>query len=389
MRILADENIPFIERAFQGIGQVTTLPGHAVTREVVQQCDILLVRSVTRIDRSLLEGSPVRFVGSATIGTDHVDLEALRHLGVRFAHAPGSNALSVVEYVLTALLHHCVRTGVEPDALTVGVVGCGNTGGRLAGRLRALGCRVLHNDPPLARQAEAEGQSHAYVSLDELLDESDGISLHVPLIREGVDRTVHLLDATRLNRLKPSTLLVNTSRGAVVDNRALLDALRGRQIGSAVLDVWEGEPAPDPHLLERVSLGTPHIAGYSYDGKVEGTRMLVEAVAAMLGIDPPWDGRAERAQGADDHLDLDPIPFGGSTARWLYGLASQAYPIEHDDRRMRAYLTVDPKQRGSYFASLRRDYPRRRTFGLFRLVASACPAPLALLAGEGLGFQVV
>ena len=160
-------------------------------------------------------------------------------------------------------------------------------------------------------------------------------------------------------------------------------------MGSAVLDVWEGEPSPDPALVECVALGTPHIAGYSYDGKVEGTRMLVEAVADALGIRSPWDGLAERAEADEDRLDLEPIPFGGSRAAWLYGLAAQAYPIERDARRMRGMVSVDEGERRRMFTSLRRDYPRRRTFGLFRLRAAGYPEHLKRLAGAGLGFRLV
>jgi erythronate-4-phosphate dehydrogenase len=283
LRILADANIPHAEDLFAAFGRVEVRPGAALDARTVADADVLLVRSVTVVDADLLRGSRVRFVGSATIGTDHVDLDFLATEGIAFAHAPGSNAESVVEYVLAALLAVLAARGEALRGRTVGVVGCGAIGGRLALRLPALGAEVLRNDPPLA---EASGVQWEYHPLDAVLDRADVLTLHPPLTRTGPYPTHHLIGARELEALRPGALLVNASRGAVVDNAALREALGAGRLGGAVLDVWEGEPSPDPAVLARCALGTPHIAGYSYDGKVEGARMLAAALAAWLRQEP-------------------------------------------------------------------------------------------------------
>ncbi|HLG43654.1 MAG TPA: 4-phosphoerythronate dehydrogenase, partial [Nitrospirales bacterium] len=274
MKIVADANIPLVEEAFGQLGQVTLLPGREIGPEQVRDADVLIVRSVTSVGPALLEGSRVRFVGSATIGLDHVDEVFLNRRGIAFAYAPGSNANSVAEYVIAALL----ALGRERyEGRTLGLIGVGRIGTLVQEKALALGMTVLANDPPLERAGRA-----GLVSLDALLRGSDLVSCHVPLTREGPDATFHLLDEARLSLLQSHAVVINTARGPVVDNAALLRALRGGRIGGAVLDVWEHEPEPDPELIEAVTLGTPHIAGYSFDGKVNGTRMLYDAVCAFL-----------------------------------------------------------------------------------------------------------
>lgn len=384
MRLLADANIPDARNAFSPFGEVETRPGGQIDAEALRYIEVLLVRSVTPVNEALLRESPVRFVGSATIGTDHVDREYLAEAGIAFAHAPGSNAESVVEYVLAALLATHADRGEALRGKTVGIVGGGQIGGRLARRLPALGMQVLVCDPPLAERAEAQGVHHAYHSLDTLLDSADVLTLHPPLTRTGPHPTHHLIGRAELERMKPGAWLVNASRGAVVDNVALRDALASDHLAGAVLDVWENEPTPDPDLLARCAIATPHIAGYSFDGKIQGTLMLARALADHLGRphDPSWDALL-----APDALAPLTLPEADlDETAWLDALVRQAYDLRADDARMRPLARLDAPARAEAFQALRRDYPRRRSFAWHRLAASE-PADRreAVRLGLGLG----
>ncbi|HSJ13856.1 MAG TPA: 4-phosphoerythronate dehydrogenase [Longimicrobiales bacterium] len=399
LRIVADENIPLVAEVFAGLGPVELVPARAIDAARVARADVLLVRSVTRVDAALVAGSRLRFVGSATIGTDHVDIAALAHAGIRFRHAPGSNADAVVEYVLAALLAVAVRRGEPLHGKVAGIVGCGSIGGRLAERLPALGMLVLCNDPPLAQRAEQEGISHRYIALDRLLAESDVVTLHVPLTRAGPHPTLRLLDDAALAALRPGAWLLNTSRGAVVSGRALHVALTAGIPRAAVLDVWEHEPEPDPALVELVAIATPHIAGHSWDGKVAGTLMLRDALMRELDLRPPDDGEPSRAAPVAEPslpmplaqpLSLVPPAEPGSTSladvTWLHSLARQMYDIGADDTRMRA-LPAGP-ERATAFHALRRDYPRRHAFVRHALPAAAVPARLRRQVVDGLGVRL-
>ena len=383
--IVADANIPFAQTAFDSFGQVRMLLGQQIGPEELSGADVLLVRSVTRVDEALLHGSAVRFVGSATIGTDHVDRNYLQEHEITFAHAPGSNAQSVVEYVLAALLTVTTEQDRAIENQTVGVVGCGHIGGRFAARLPHLGARVLCCDPPLADVAEAAGEVHGFVSLGTVLAEADVVTLHTPLTRTGPYATHHLIGPRELRAMRADALLVNASRGTVVDNTALRGALDTGQIGGAILDVWEGEPTPDPDLLRRTLLATPHVAGYSFDGKVRGTASLHSALANWLGIDPAWDLETVLAE------TLPPLrsPDAGlGKTAWLDALARQAYDIRDDDARMRDLLTLPAAERGAAFHLLRKTYPRRRAWERHRVAEADVPVPLRAAVAEGLGFTI-
>lgn len=379
--ILADENIPLLEECFGPLGTVRAVPGQAITARAVREADVLLVRSVTRVDAALLDGSRVRFVGSATIGTDHVDRAYLRRAGIAFAHAPGSNADSVVEYVLAALCCLARRHGVSLAGRTVGIVGCGNVGGRLARRLPALGFSLRRHDPPLAEAEERAGRPHSYVGLEEVLA-SDIVTLHVPLVTTGAHPTRHLIGRRELERVGASAWLINTSRGAVVDNRALREALEAGRPGACVLDVWEGEPRPDRALVEAVSLATPHIAGYSVDGKERGSRMIHEALCRHLGLDAPAPSPGE---GAPRRL-LPPDP-ALPEAEWLDAVVRQMYDVEADDARFREGLRAEDP--GRHFTLLRKHYPPRRTFGRHALPVDGLPAERIRAVREGLGVRAL
>ncbi len=388
LHLVVDANIPCAREAFAGFGQVTLLPGEEITPAALAGTDVLLVRSVTRVDEALLGNSPVRFVGSATIGTDHVDRAYLDEAGIPFAHAPGSNAQSVVEYVLAALLAMSVRRGAVLREETVGVVGCGHVGGALASRLEALGVRVLRNDPPRAATAEAAGRPHDFVPLATVLAAADVVTLHPPLTRTGPHPTHHLVGASELAAMRPGALLVNASRGAVVDNAALRDALEAGRIGGAVLDVWEREPTPDPGLLRLAAVATPHIAGYSLDGKVAGTAMLHDALAAWLGAPVTWDAERVLADEAASLPPLAPPDPALPEAAYLDALARQAYDLRADDARMRALLDLPASEHGAAFHRLRRTYPRRFGWARHRIAAEAVPPQFRTAVAEGLGFTI-
>ncbi|MEM9996536.1 MAG: 4-phosphoerythronate dehydrogenase [Bacteroidota bacterium] len=403
LRLLADANIPFLHEAFDRYGTVEVRPGAAILPGTLAETDILLVRSVTPVNEELLAGTPVRFVGTATAGTDHVDTDWLAAQGITFASAPGSNAQSVVEYVLAALIETHLggnRLVGTLSGKTVGVVGCGQVGGRLAERLPCLGCRVLACDPPLAEAAEATGEAHAFVSLERILDEADIVTLHTPLTRTGPHPTYHLIGERELERLAGrKVLLVNAARGAVVDNRALRDALEREMLGDAVLDVWENEPTPDPDLMPLVDIGTPHIAGYAYDGKVAGTTMLVDALDTWLRVQPdeairfpdgiptPWD--AEEVLEPDEPLVIRrrKSPWDHMAEFVLGGLLHGAYDIDEDEYRFRKLEDLPEAEHAAYFRELRKTYPKRRHFDRFTVV-SEVPEHLCDAVTKGLGFKI-
>jgi len=380
MKIIADENIPAVAQAFGTLGEVTLLPGRNLKARDVCTADVLLVRSVTRVGGELLEGSRVRFVGSATIGFDHVDRDYLQSRAIGFATAPGSNATSAAEYVVSALLALGEREGFSLARRTVGIVGCGNVGSRVRDRLAALGCDCLVNDPPLRER----GGHDEFVDLDDIL-QADIISVHVPLEKTGRHPTWHLFDETVLRRMKPDTVLINTSRGAVVDNAALDALLARRRDLRVVLDVWEGEPAIEMRLLEKVALGTAHIAGYSLDGKLRGTEMIYRAACDFLGRAPHWD--ATTVLPAANPLDLRGLP-GGDDLERVRTAVFHAYDIRMDDERLRGLLRLPPAERPAGFDRLRKEYPIRREFAATSVRVERGAGALAKLL-RGIGFHVI
>ncbi|NVZ26569.1 4-phosphoerythronate dehydrogenase PdxB [Pseudomonas gingeri] len=352
MLIVADENIPLIDAFFAGFGEIRRLPGRAIDRAAVAGADVLLVRSVTPVSRELLEGSAVRFVGTCTIGTDHLDLDYFQEAGIHWSSAPGCNARGVVDYVLGSLLTLAEIEGAELARRTYGVIGAGEVGGRLIKVLRGLGWKVLVCDPP--RQA-AEGGD--YVDLEQIIEQCDVISLHTPLTRSGALSTWHLLDRQRLGRLRPGTWLINAARGPVVDNAALRDVLLEREDLQAVLDVWEAEPQVDVELAELCVIGSPHIGGYSLDGKQRGTAQIYQAYCAFIGQAPvvslddllPAPGLAQIILNAD----CDPA--------WAMAMICRAvYDPRRDDADFRRSLTGNVAEQRVAFDLLRKHYPERR-----------------------------
>jgi erythronate-4-phosphate dehydrogenase len=352
MLIVADENIPLLDAFFAGFGEIRRVPGRSIDRATVEQADVLLVRSVTNVNRALLEGSKVRFVGTCTIGTDHLDLEYFNEAGITWSSAPGCNARGVVDYVLGSLMTLAEIEGVDLTQRTYGVVGAGEVGGRLVKVLKGLGWNVKVCDPP--RQA-AEGGD--YVSLEQIIEQCDVISLHTPLTRSGDGATWHLFDQQRLQQLKPGAWLINAARGPVVDNAALRKVLLQREDLQAVLDVWEAEPEVDVALAELCVLATPHIAGYSQDGKQRGTAQIYEAYCEFIGqpvsiqlselLPAPWLSQVTL------HADSDPA--------WaLAMLCRGVYDPRRDDADFRRSLVGNVGEQRAAFDVLRKQYPVRR-----------------------------
>ncbi len=377
MKIIADENIPYVREAFAAFGAVHTMPGRAITRDALADADTLLVRSITRVNRDLLEGTPVRFVATATIGEDHVDKAYLQERGIAFSAAPGCNAGSVRQYVTAALLSLADAFEFRLDAMTLGIVGVGNVGGRVWKAAEALGMRCVLNDPPLA---DKTGDPR-YRPVTEILD-CDIITLHTPLEKGGQYPTWHLADAAFLRAMKRGSILVNTARGAVADNEAVKAALREGHLRAAVLDVWENEPNPDIALVEAAFIATPHIAGYSFDGKVNGTRQIYEALCAHLGVAPTWDPAPLLPAPECPEIWVNPDDPSA-----VSGAVRAVYDIMEDDAAMRGIPAVPESERGAFFDRLRKEYPRRREF--FNTHARLTrPDPQLAATLSGIGFKV-
>ncbi len=355
MRLVADRNIPYVREAFGETGELDLLAPAAINADSLRNADALLVRTEVRVDKNLLEGSSVTFVGTATIGADHIDAVYLGERGIRWTNAPGSNADAVKEYVIAALTHLARAKGFSLRGTTIGVVGVGNIGRRVAEVARVWGMHVLLNDPPLYRST---GDAR-YLPLDALMD-ADVITIHVPLTSTGTDPTFHLFDAYRISAMKRGSILLNTSRGAVVDNPGLRTVLESGHLGGAVLDVWEREPVIDTGLLRRVDLGTPHIAGYSLEGKARATGMLYDALCAHFAITPRWKMSSELPAVTDHEISVNDATVDPETI--VAQVVRECYPILRDDASLRAMLDVPTERRGEFFRRLRTEYSFRREF---------------------------
>ena len=380
MKIVADENIPFVEKCFSSIGQVRLASGREITPELVKDADILLVRSITKVGADLLTGSAVRFAATATIGTDHFDEEYLKQKGIGFASAPGSNANSVAEYVVAAMLALGKKHKFQLEGKSIGVVGVGNVGSKVAKKTTALGMKVLLNDPPLQRQT---GEAK-YLPLEELYG-CDFITMHTPLTHEGVDKSFHLADSEFFSKLKSDAFFINTSRGGVVDTAVIKNAIASKAIAGAVLDVWENEPNIDPELLLAVDLSTPHIAGYSYDGKVAGMIMIYKAACRHFDIEAVCE--IEDFLPEPDVPVIEVVPGSAEQQAIIQDTVQQVYVINRDDFNTREILIVDEDQRGQWFDDLRKNYPVRREFQNTRIVFKQPDKQLEAKL-TGIGFKV-
>jgi len=377
---VADANIPHVAECFGSIGNVVVVSGREITLALLADADILLVRSITKVNSQLLKGTKVRFVATATIGFEHVDLDYLAAAGIGFASAPGSNAGSVAEYIVAALLSVARKKKMTLAGRSIGIVGVGSVGSKVEKKTKALGMEVLLNDPPLQRQTG----DPKYLNIEELYA-CDFVTLHTPLNLEGIDRTFHLADHALFGSLKPGCIFLNTSRGAVMDTVALKSALASGRLGGAVLDVWENEPDIDIELLRMVDLSTPHIAGYSFDGKIAGMTMIYEAACRYFGL--------ERRYSLEDFLPRPLVPLitlentSGDEQEILHQAVQQIYAINRDDFNTREIAIVPPAQRGKFFDDLRKNYPVRREFHNTTVLLKHPDSSLAKKV-EGIGFKV-
>ena len=380
MKIIADENIPFVKDCFSSIGEVEVVSGREITAGAVADADCLLVRSVTAVDSNLLAGSSISFVGTATIGFEHIDIDFLREHDIGFASAPGSNANSVAEYIVSALLNIAKKHNFNLAGKSMGIIGAGNVGSRVEQKARVLGMKVLLNDPPLQRKS---GETK-YLPIEELFD-CDFITLHTPLTFEGIDRTFHLADERFFKLLKTGCVFLNTSRGGVTDTIALKSAIKSGRLKATVLDVWEDEPNIDTELLEMVDIATPHIAGYSLDGKVAGMIMIYKSACEYFGFSTKFD--VEDFLPEPDVPQLEVNPKVGTEQDVLRETVEKIYDVKADDFRMRRILDKQAEERGKFFSRLRKNYPVRREFHNTQIVLrSPCEEFAKRLAG--LGFRV-
>jgi len=363
LTIVADAHIWGAKAAFAELPgfnvSLHLLENREITRQALQDADILLTRSATRVNAELLSGTPVRFAATATIGDDHYDKAWLDSQGIAHANAAGSSTESVIEYMAAALLHLHAVGRIDIPATTIGIIGVGRIGSRLADFCESWGMRVLRNDPPRARH-ESRGN---FAPLGTLLAEADLLSLHTPLIRHGEDQTVHLLNTESLQRFQGRGI-INAARGACVDNSALIHWLDGADERFAVIDCWEHEPDISRVLLAHpgCQLPTPHIAGHSLDGKAANTLYTYEALCLFLGITPGW---------TPGLIGETRIPIGldiaGDDWHRLHLIAEQLYPISRDAETMRSWLDLSATELPQTFTAFRRHYPERRGWAAFEL----------------------
>lgn len=344
MKVIVDNKIPFIKEAIEKIAdQVVYASGKDFTPALVKDADALIIRTRTHCDRHLLEGSKVRFIATATIGFDHIDTEYCREAGITWTNAPGCNSASVAQYLQSSLLLLELLKGKKLSEMTIGIIGVGNVGSKVAQVAHELGMKVLQNDLP---RQDKEGDS-AFSSLQVLAENCDVLTFHVPLYKEGRYKTFHLADTAFFQSLRRCPIIVNTSRGEVIETQALLEALENATVSDAIIDVWENEPDINLSLLNKVFLGTPHIAGYSADGKANATRMSLDALCRFFHIEA-------------DYRITPPQPENPViNAR----TATEAYLQMYDPRKDSEALKNHPEQ----FENLRGDYPLRREKEAFTL----------------------
>lgn len=374
MKIVADKAIPFVEPFFSTLGKVELLSEAELTAATVREADCLVVRTVTRVNEELLARSRARCVASATSGTDHIDLDCLRARGILVFDAKGCNAGAVAEYALSSLFALSPDNGLELEGKIAGIIGCGNTGGRLRQLLDAIGVQTRVYDPFLRNK---DG-SLVFQELDEVLD-ADIISLHVPLTTAGEHPTWRMVGRDFLQRLKSDVTFINTSRGSVTDERELLRFAKRNPASRLVLDVWDNEPCINQELLAAATLATPHIAGYSLDARVNATRRVYEQTRDFFGLParPPAVSLPPR-----ERAELRLHKFGDDMEAARIAVLA-AYDPRRDCAALREMMNLEPPQRGMFFRSLRVNYAPRREFSSLRLrlpeTAGALSAKLSRL----------
>ena len=356
MKIVCAETVLLGNEAFSNAGKTILLPDREIRRSDLLDADALIVRSKTKVDRELLHDTPVKFVGTATAGTDHIDAGYLDSRGIYWCGSPGCNANSVSEYLIAALLVLGSRHGFDLEGKTMGVIGCGNVGSRVVKKCEALGMTVLRNDPPLA----ARSTDPDFLPLEALLAESDLVTLHVPLVKEGPWPTARMADYRFFEQLKPGALFINAARGSVCDYDALLEAQAAGAVSRMVIDVWSPEPAFRTDVLKMAELASPHIAGHSYEGKLNGTIACHNELCNFFEIPKTWDITASLPEPHVPTLETDCT--GRDDEDVLHEIIRKVYDIETDNRLIHEAAVHDEIDRARNFDALRKSYRVRREF---------------------------
>ena len=375
IKIIADNKIPFLKGVFENVADVNYLNPTDITNETIKDADVLIIRTRTNCNAALLDNTKVKFIATATIGIDHIDIEYCKQKNIKWINAPGCNSYSVKQYIASALLTIARNKNINLSDKTIGIVGVGNVGRKVASVAEILGMKVLLNDPPRERK---EGKSN-FVNIEQIISESDFITFHVPLIKEGIDKTYHMADELFFNKIEKNVIIFNTSRGPVVKNSALKNAIIDGKIEAALLDVWENEPNIDLELLNKVDIATPHIAGYSADGKANGTSVSVRSVSEFfnLGIDKNWYPKEIPTPKNSNEILID---CTNKTEQQIFSEAVlSTYDILSDDKTLRDSVQTFEKQRGSY--------PIRREFPYYTLELKNCNQVIEKKLSE-LGFKI-
>ncbi len=383
MKIFADQNIPFATEAFSTLSpdaEVVLFDGRQLENQQLTDAEVLMVRSVTKVNGSLLAGSKIKFVGSATIGTDHIDLDYLASRNIPFANAPGCNATSASEYVLCGLLNHARQNNLALSELKIGVVGYGNVGSRVVQKLTALGIKTFIYDPPRALIHD----DVEYVDWQKIKS-CNVITAHVPLTTEGDYPTKRMFDSDFFSALTTDSLFINTSRGGAVDETALLKQLETKKI-NLILDVWQNEPEINTTLVSKANISTPHIAGYSFDGKCRGTEMIYRAACKQLNTKPGWDTAAVLVDNEKNNI-LQYSADAIDDVQGLWSLLNGAYSIEADSQKLIETMSLDTELRSVQFDLLRKNYPKRREFSFYKVSSDSISAKEITLLAK-LGFNM-
>lgn len=373
MKVIIDNKIPYLKGALEPFAEVIYLPGKETTAEVVKDADAIITRTRTKCNEQLLAGSTVKIIATATIGYDHIDTAWCEKNGIEWTNAPGCNSWSVAQYLMAALHALAQEKSLELEGMTIGIIGAGNVGSKVARFCSLLGMTVLVNDPPRQRAEGDEG----FVTLKEIQQRADIITLHTPLTFDGEDKTYHLVDDSFIDGCENDIFLINAARGEVLDTQAVLDALKFGKIKEAIIDCWENEPEIDLDLLDHTFLSTPHIAGYSRDGKANGTRMSIQAVSRKLGLGiDNWECSDVELP---ENTTIKISGAGKTDQEVITEAVLTTYSILEDNNRLKFYPRTFEKQRG--------DYPVRREFPVYTVKADDI-SERALTILSGLGFQI-
>lgn len=373
LKIVADSKIPFLEGALEGVAQVVYLPGGKITREHLMDADALITRTRTKCNEVLLKGTSVKIIASATIGYDHIDTAYCDAHGIKWTNAPGCNSGSVRQYIASALAEIITKENKRFEDITLGIIGVGNVGSKVAAMANTLGIKTLLNDPPRERN---EGND-MFTDIDTLIAQSDIITMHVPLSHQGIDKTFHLANASFFAKMKRGAWFINTSRGEVMETQALINALESKHLAGAVIDVWENEPNIDLKLLKLAHLATPHIAGYSADGKANGTAMSVQSISKFfnLGMDNWKPSNIPQAPKTKLEIDCNPK----SREEIFAELSNFAYNIGFDSNML--------KNSPETFEQQRESYPIRREPENLMVIAKGT-SNLAMTMIQSLGYEL-